>query len=85
MRFPRRSPHGSSRSSFSGRGFRCSPFTNAAYVPAWSYRDGAPRQWRPRQWDEPECRRDIRLCSDLPAEGNSADPVRVPSQSGMGL
>ena len=50
-------------------------------VPGWH----APPVAAKEQWDDPECRRDITLCSDLAAEGNSADPVRVPSQSGMGL
>ena len=56
-------------------------------------RDGVVvRRWRAppvaarEHWDDAECRRDIMLllCSDLPAEDNSVDPVRVPSQSGMG-
>ena len=44
----------------------------------------APPVAAKEQWDDPECRCDIMLCSDLPAEGDGADPVRVPSQSGMG-
>ena len=61
--------------AFHERGLRA-----GVVVPRWR----APPVAAKEQWDDPECRRDIMLCSDLPAEGNSADPVRVPWQSGMG-
>ena len=62
--------------AFHERGLR-----DGVVVTGWRAPPVAPRE----HWDDPECRRDIMLCSDLPAEGNSADPVRVPSQSGTGL
>jgi hypothetical protein len=62
--------------AFHERGLRA-----GVVVPEWR----APPVAAKEQWDDPECRRDIMLCSDLPAEGNSADPVRVPSQSAMGM
>jgi len=34
--------------------------------------------------DDPECRRAVMSCSDFPAEGNSADPVRAPPWGGVG-
>ena len=61
--------------AFHERGLRA-----GVVVPRWR----APPVAAKEQWDDPECRCDIMLCSDLPAEGNSADPVRVPWQSGMG-
>ena len=50
-------------------------------VPGWH----APPVAAKQEWDDPDCRRDIMLCSDLPVEGKSADPMRAPSQNGMGL
>jgi len=61
--------------AFHERGLRA-----GVVVPGWRAPSVAARE----HWDDLECRRDIMLCSDLPAEGNSADPVRVPWQSGMG-
>ena len=62
--------------AFHQRGVR-----DGVVVPGWR----APPVAVKEEWEDPNCRRDFMLCSDLPAEGNSADPVRVPSQNGMGL
>ena len=62
--------------AFHERGLRA-----GVVVPGWR----APPVAVKEEWEDPNCRRDFMLCSDLPAEGNSADPVRVPSQNGMGL
>ena len=62
--------------AFHERGLRA-----GVVVPGWR----APPVAVKEEWEDPNCRRDFMLCSDLPAEGNSADPVRVPSQSGTGL
>ena len=35
-------------------------------------------------WDDPECRRQVMSCADLPADGNSTEPVRAPSLGGIG-
>ena len=61
--------------AFHQRGVR-----DGVVVPGWHTPPVAAKE----EWGDPDCRRDIMLCSDLPAEGNSADPVRVPWQSGMG-
>jgi len=62
--------------AFHQRGVR-----DGVVVPGWR----APPVAVKEEWEDPNCRRDFMLCSDLPAEGNSVDPVRVPSQNGMGL
>jgi hypothetical protein len=62
--------------AFHQRGVR-----DGVIVPGWH----APPVAAKEEWDDSNCRRGIMLCSDLPAEGNSADLERVCSQTGMGL
>ena len=62
--------------AFHERGLRA-----GVVVPGWR----APPVAVKEEWEDPNSRRDFMLCSDLPAEGNSADLERVCSQTGMGL
>jgi hypothetical protein len=49
-------------------------------VPGWR----APTVTGREDWDDPECRREVRSCADLPAEGNITDLARAPAYGGIG-
>lgn len=61
--------------AFHERGVR-----DGVIVPGWR----ASRVAGNEEWVDPECRRDVTSCLDLPEQGGSADPVHAPSVGAIG-